>query len=1525
MEQKYSTVNLDQIIEEINETSKNVQIQQPSPSMQDAIYNNIMLRMKARNVRVDNRTHNNHKQKSFIENIKKMAEIESSLSERIDKSRMNFSYDLSISDGIIRAIDELLNQQREQLRPHTQYEVEASFGSFEPGQTNFYPGIKSNTEFTNLKQFLESQPNFIKQEKEDIVEIMKVDKGNIRKLTNVNTEEQTFETKFRDNTNNVKLEQYGVRITIASESVAFEPTQAWNPNVRRHRKRNSFITSDIDSPYYGFVIDVTTVNETILINKEGKASDKSFQKFEVEIECVIPEKSGKDFVNIIEFVYHGIIGYMAPYKYKDSVAFSTSERRYIVALHNELFKKEMIEKNWKPNSAYKMFDLTYWNKPRNIKIADLQPKHTIITNIKCMMKIKSDKYRFPDELKQTIISRNKGVTFNKEIISFVVNTKDKAYKIIDRISNIITEYDENIDTDYIEHMIETDENREFESFNYEFSFPTLKLNGDRMFLLILKDTCWLLSPPYTIVKFGNILDEAFDGTLLDGELLYFNDKLSFKVFDVLFFKSKDVRRVPFIKKNNSIVTVNNLKHVLNQCRYDTIVEINDNQLIDPIWGEFGTKIFYIEGDIYQRMRNAVEDYMTLSTNDKTKDIIDGIIIQGGGFYINKDTFKWKPQDQLTIDFKFIPINEDDIHPDGPITINNYYKSCYLGVKRDEKSNKKDCNIKEGYVVFSTQPKSSSAYQGQVKCDGIITFNTHENYTKWSGFIVECKWDGRNNFKPIRIRDDRTQPNNYSTAIDVWYDILNPIDLSTICGKNLITMRKFHNRVKEEMLSAYLRPGDTIIDIGSGRGGDLDKWRELGLKKVYAIEPNPINSAELKRRYTIDKNNKRLIKKMPDVELLEFGAENTDKINKIITNGNDGNVNSTKAIVSFFSMTYFGESQEKYDDLLKTIDLIPSEGFFIGAVMDGRRTEDLLKNVRIYKSKNIDKEIETLTNGVDNLINDEDNTTQIDEINDKLTILKTKHDEISTSIEKLVKKSFTKKIDVLRRQNAKLKIELLGLEEAKEKNKKNVDGDKKIKTIKKKLSELNSEIVSFSEKQEPIDAKIKTHRDKLETIQLKIDSKNRQLSFKINDQNRALKKGINKAYNSQDNLRELQLEKERRLPHDQILSIITQLQLSNKKDQKRLSTDKTLSIAIKNSIGTGIETRTSTIVRLKEILKFPEFEPITDEEAVTFANSAFEISQVSEFELYEKGNDLNEIQITLNDPTSMVKDQQEWLFNFSIFERDMNSMGFELLRTEFLDGKNAKFLSKEAMDFSALNRTFCFYRKPVITKQLFQPPRNIDDIVYYPTELDENMIVKGVSSVSGGFIHAVLTAMGHKQYATKTNKEKNNTVLNYRKLLAKKLSFEKFSELHGGELMKRMAYQYTKDGEDEDSANNIAYDLFLERLRDPNVDISDNSLLEILSAELKLSIFIVHVANNKLTPYFYTPHEVYCEQIVKYDRSVVIIKGDPLNYDSDSRAQTGTAGEFYVIGRRIDEEDQFMFKSDDLFIKKVKTMSCSDSL
>ncbi|GAB5594054.1 hypothetical protein Unana1_08954, partial [Umbelopsis nana] len=52
------------------------------------------------------------------------------------------------------------------------------------------------------------------------------------------------------------------------------------------------------------------------------------------------------------------------------------------------------------------------------------------------------------------------------------------------------------------------------------------------------------------------------------------------------------------------------------------------------------------------------------------------------------------------------------------------------------------------------------------------------------------------------------------------------------GYGIPNLRYHHNYVKLKMLK--LLPQTTLLDVGSGYGGDIDKWDEFD--KVYAVDP-----------------------------------------------------------------------------------------------------------------------------------------------------------------------------------------------------------------------------------------------------------------------------------------------------------------------------------------------------------------------------------------------------------------------------------------------------------------------------------------------------------------------------------------------------------------------------------------------------------------------------------------------------------------------------------------------------------------
>jgi len=52
----------------------------------------------------------------------------------------------------------------------------------------------------------------------------------------------------------------------------------------------------------------------------------------------------------------------------------------------------------------------------------------------------------------------------------------------------------------------------------------------------------------------------------------------------------------------------------------------------------------------------------------------------------------------------------------------------------------------------------------------------------------------------------------------------------------MSVRSYHNKCKLQLLSSWCKPGSSLLDVGSGRGGDLIKWKSLHLA-VTAVEPD----------------------------------------------------------------------------------------------------------------------------------------------------------------------------------------------------------------------------------------------------------------------------------------------------------------------------------------------------------------------------------------------------------------------------------------------------------------------------------------------------------------------------------------------------------------------------------------------------------------------------------------------------------------------------------------------------------------
>jgi len=51
------------------------------------------------------------------------------------------------------------------------------------------------------------------------------------------------------------------------------------------------------------------------------------------------------------------------------------------------------------------------------------------------------------------------------------------------------------------------------------------------------------------------------------------------------------------------------------------------------------------------------------------------------------------------------------------------------------------------------------------------------------------------------------------------------------------IRKFHNKVKKDLITEWVKPKSYVLDCGCGRGGDFWKWKSVNARLV-AVDPDP---------------------------------------------------------------------------------------------------------------------------------------------------------------------------------------------------------------------------------------------------------------------------------------------------------------------------------------------------------------------------------------------------------------------------------------------------------------------------------------------------------------------------------------------------------------------------------------------------------------------------------------------------------------------------------------------------------------
>ena len=411
---------------------------------------------------------------------------------------------------------------------------------------------------------------------------------------------------------------------------------------------------------------------------------------------------------------------------------------------------------------------------------------------------------------------------------------------------------------------------------------THKTDGLRKLLYFARNGVWFASPS-SLTRISNVEIASLTGTILDGESVplenRFNDapksRFWFLIFDTLsWLNDKSIQTKPHQQRMEYAQTV------ANTWKSDVLT--------------LNTKSFFAfntPSEFFEVMREMFRQQVLLpykedgfmftpSNSEYNSHTADKVPLYKRVLTDYPDICKWKPINELTIDLLL-------------------RKGKPYSIEKNE------------LIPFTKFEIAETELTENIPEDSVVEFG----YDPEQHLLI-----------PRRIRFDKEKPNRRDVAEDVAEDIKNPIDEETMKGNTFALLRKYHNSIKKNLFLS-VQDEKTLLDIGSGYGGDLGKWKNF--TRILAVEPDPEHVEELKRRLVTYGMTER-------VRIVLAGGEETSLISK---NVNEWLGGPADVISSMLSLTFFWQSSDLVNKLVETISQnLKLGGKYLFLTMDGDLVE-----------------------------------------------------------------------------------------------------------------------------------------------------------------------------------------------------------------------------------------------------------------------------------------------------------------------------------------------------------------------------------------------------------------------------------------------------------------------------------------------------------------------------------------------------------------------------------------------------------
>nr|QBK93779.1 MAG: mRNA capping enzyme [Pithovirus LCPAC406] len=402
---------------------------------------------------------------------------------------------------------------------------------------------------------------------------------------------------------------------------------------------------------------------------------------------------------------------------------------------------------------------------------------------------------------------------------------------------------------------------------------THKADGERKMLVVFEESIWYVIPPF----FTDKIRDNFRGSdvILDGESVIIKPEFDnagkslYLIIDVISMRTENwfkrhtysLQQSEILRKAGLMVYTKNSEVFYTA---DSFFRINEKLL-----GNSNSLAFKTDGLIFTPINTPYKNL--------TKELAPGKRILS----LQPDIIKYKLPKDLTIDVR---VEQD--------------KKMKIVLK---------VTLRYGEPVTFTGSQRYPLKRSMINYKELLPH---------IGKIVELEWKG-GKLSLRNVRKFKPSPNKSYIAREIWDNMHDPITFDTIIGENLILLFKNNNRIKRELIKKISK-GSVILDIGSGIGGDVDKWKDAKLDRVYAVEPNLESVKELERRIKASKMENI-------VTVIPHRAENINKIEEAL----DGR--KVDYVTMMFSLSFFKDFKTIREILSR---FLKPTGSFIYFTIDG---------------------------------------------------------------------------------------------------------------------------------------------------------------------------------------------------------------------------------------------------------------------------------------------------------------------------------------------------------------------------------------------------------------------------------------------------------------------------------------------------------------------------------------------------------------------------------------------------------------